>query len=316
MAYDPPKDLWSRVTRHAPCPVCGSPSYCTFNPYAGIAKCMKVEEGSFAQKMSDLGPQFFHRLEEALQQKQYKKVKWKDVPRINNTQMRRWLRVWHERAKLDKLHDQRAKELGLSAESMRVLGVGWANQSEILLHKTRCVHKGYWTVPLYNENLNSVGVALQPPADATGDERDLTKKMISGSKPGMYATKTTRCGGTLLICEGFSDTATAITMGYHAIGRLSNTGTHNVIIAYVEQHLPDTVIVIPDNDPECKPRARELTEMGALNMLDAVRKLKIECVIMKPTTAKDLRQWYLNGGTRNALDKAINNTLDARRELE
>ena len=57
---------WRCVTRAHPCPICKSPGWCSITADGGLAKCMKVEAGSFKTKADKNGqPYYLHRLDGA-----------------------------------------------------------------------------------------------------------------------------------------------------------------------------------------------------------------------------------------------------------
>jgi len=273
---------------------------------------MRVSEGAFSMKMSDLGPQHFHKIDDALQLRRWERIPkepkaYKLSPRV----LEEHCKVYFNQAKT--IRHERAEELGVSSEALMKMRLGWARQNQLLALRTRCVHEGYWTLPLYDANENICGIALQPPHGSEAhDERDQIKKMVSGSKPGVYQARHPKLAPEiLLVCEGASDTAAALTLGYNAVGRISNTGTHDTVCAYISRYKPDNTVIIPDNDPDSNPIARDLTNMGATKLCEALNERRHKAVVMKPRFAKDLRAWLNNGGTREQLDKAIEKTIKA-----
>ncbi len=55
-------ETWDRVSHREHCPICDKPDYCKTSPDKAIAGCMRIAEGSFKTKETDLGPMYLHRL--------------------------------------------------------------------------------------------------------------------------------------------------------------------------------------------------------------------------------------------------------------
>jgi len=100
-----------------------------------------------------------------------------------------------------------------------------------------------------------------------------------------------RFEGPILITEGYSDTATAIDMGFMAIGKPSAQAGNEVLIPLIKDH---NVIIVGDND---------IDEVGKRGMDATFHVLKPTCrsiiKVLPPKEYKDLRQWK----TQIQLDK-------------
>ncbi len=55
-------ETWDRVSHREHCPICDKPDYCKTSPDKAIAGCMRIAEGAFKTKETDLGPMYLHRL--------------------------------------------------------------------------------------------------------------------------------------------------------------------------------------------------------------------------------------------------------------
>ncbi|MBA4017299.1 MAG: hypothetical protein C0483_09010 [Pirellula sp.] len=112
-------------------------------------------------------------------------------------------------ARVEGLTDERLNELAttlsVSSDSLKRMHVGWSDDREC------------WTFPEFNGKAHVVGISCR--------YDDGSKLMYEGSKRGLYLPKQwfVDCE-TLLIVEGASDTAAALTEGMHAIGRPSARG--------------------------------------------------------------------------------------------
>ena len=106
------------------------------------------------------------------------------------------------KAKLLKL----AKLLGVTAEALRQLHIGWY------------ASKNCFTFPEFNADGEIIGISTRP---ADGGK----KKVIGGSKRGLYLPPGWKDRkGPIFIVEGASDSAALISMGLAGVGRPSATG--------------------------------------------------------------------------------------------
>ena len=168
-----------------------------------------------------------------------------------------------------------AEELRLGLQSLKALGVGFDTQESV------------WTFPERNADGIVCGLNRRYP--------DGEKKMMFGHKRGLYFADTWReRPGPVLIVEGGSDTAAAITLGLAAIGRPSAIVPGDVLPELVEllKLLPSEreIIVLGECDEKSDGKwpgrdgairtSRELTEALGRPIAWAL-----------PKPAKDLRCW-------------------------
>src|SRR5439155_4372061 len=95
---------------------------------------------------------------------------------------------------------------------------------------------------------------------------DGAKFAVRGSKDGLFlpATDSNDESGALLICEGPTDTAALLDMGYsNVIGRPSCTGGIKLLVAIVRQRFRD-VVVISDGDTPGRIGAHNLASVLAV----------------------------------------------------
>ena len=102
-------------------------------------------------------------------------------------------------------------------------------------------------------------------------------------------------GAELVVCEGASDTAAALSVGLEAIGRFSCSGTLEETVGRVRRHRPDRVLVIEDNDLPGRTGARQLRDA-----LDGIARVEIRT---PPIGAKDLRDWIKAGASAGDIRK-------------
>jgi 5S rRNA maturation endonuclease (ribonuclease M5) len=100
-----------------------------------------------------------------------------------------------------------------------------------------------------------------------------------------------------LICEGPTDTAAALTLGYFGLGRPSCSGGTPHIIQTIKRLGILQVAIIADNDGPGLAGAKMLMEH-----------LNIACCILV-LPCKDLREFIASGGNQKTLDCIIKGTL-------
>lgn len=175
-----------------------------------------------------------------------------------------------------------AGELGLTDESLVQLGIGWASPAEIECAGTRCRGPGCWSFPMQNGAGRITGIRLRTPSGF--------KYAIVGSADGLFVPARFVPGETLIICEGPTDTAALLDMGFTAIGRSSCTGGTKLIVRLVRSCLPRNAILVADGD---RP-GQEGADFLARSIAPYVRGIKI---VTPPNGLKDLRAWKQAGAT-------------------
>jgi len=96
------------------------------------------------------------------------------------------------------------------------------------------------TIPMWNEAGQIIGIQRQFP--------DGFKCAVDGSSNGLFRSWYILDGGTLHVCEGASDTAVMLDMGFNTIGRANNNSCNELVCAFVKAHMIRRVTVIADND--------------------------------------------------------------------
>jgi hypothetical protein len=135
-------------------------------------------------------------------------------------------------------------------------------------------------------------VWLTPMCDGDGEyigiQRRLAdgqKRCVPGSRLGVFIPQSMPISdGTILICEGASDTAAALDLGFNAIGRASCRGCTEYLTTFLANHPHVRPIVVADADAPGLLGARALAERLVEN---GVRK-RVR-VITPPAGYKDLR---------------------------
>jgi 5S rRNA maturation endonuclease (ribonuclease M5) len=102
-------------------------------------------------------------------------------------------------------------------------------------------------------------------------------------------------GAELVVCEGASDTAAALSVGLEAIGRFSCSGTLEETVARIQRHRPNRVLIIEDNDLPGQTGAKQLRDD-----LDGIARVEIRT---PPSGIKDLRDWIKAGASAGDIRK-------------
>jgi DNA primase len=127
------------------------------------------------------------------------------------------------------------------------------------------------------------------------------KFAVKGSKDGLFlpAMDGSEPDGPLLICEGPTDTAALLDMGFgNVVGRPSCTGGTRLLVQLVRRRLRPEVVIVADGDGPGRRGADSLASVLVV-YAPAVR------VIQPPGAIKDARAWLLAGGMRSEVQEAI-----------
>ena len=282
---------FTRVSKANPCPVCKKPDWCrVFGD--GWVECMRVQSdrpaksGGFMHRPGESGANHSHLRPPP---------KWQP-PTINATKlMREWLAATPATA----LEDF-AATLGVSTPSLVAVGAAWA-----------APHSA-WAFPMCDGYGNVVGIRLR-------NERG--KFAVRGSRQGIFlctcgltapddtaqpagigrlsaaATANGSQSRTLFVCEGPTDTAAAVELGFFAVGRPNCCCGGPEIKVFARRRGCNRVVVISDND---KPGLDGARKVGGQLLLPFA-------VYVPP--AKDLREFVRLGGTRAMIENTLNNTI-------
>ncbi|MBI2481514.1 MAG: toprim domain-containing protein, partial [Planctomycetia bacterium] len=230
---------WQRVSKANPCPVCGRPDWCLYagpdgNPSAVI--CTRIES---EKRCGDAG--WLHRLRD---DRDWRPSRTRRV-------------VIHDRAPQDGEHrdfdnlatrfeqaigvdalEELAGNLCVSGDSLRQLRTGWS--------AARCAY----SFPMSDSSGRVVGIRLRLLGGG--------KISVDGGKEGLFVPRVLDPNVGLLICEGPTDTAAILDLGFNAIGRPSCSGGLKLIVDLVQRRQPSQVVVIADRDAPGQQGAENL----------------------------------------------------------
>ena len=274
----PRSSTWQRVSKRRPCPVCKKSDWCLFagepgNPEAVI--CQRIESSKpigaagYLHLLRDGGPTWSPRVRRI--ELSAARI---GAGTIDFAKLAADFRAAVRPEALDKL----AAALGVSAESLRRLGIGWAVK-----------YRG-WSFPMQSAAGDVLGIRLRLPGgkklSIKGGHEGL---FIPGPHPDPLPTNLRSVpgegtNGLLLVCEGPTDTAAMLDLGFSAVGRPSCTGGVKLLVELVRRAKPSGVVIVADADPPGQRGAESLATV-LLAYSAAVR------IITPPTGCKDAREW-------------------------
>lgn len=175
-----------------------------------------------------------------------------------------------------------AASLAVSSESLIRLRVGWAEKSAA------------WAFPMSDVEGRIRGIRLR---SAKG-----RKFSIKGGQEGLFVPEGSlergKVLGELLICEGPTDTAALLDLGFCTVGRPNCGGGSRLLINLLKKCRPRKVVIVADGD-EAGRRGSE-TLAGAL--LPYAPTLS---VLTPPHGIKDARAWKQAGAGAIDIQKRI-----------
>lgn len=189
--------------------------------------------------------------------------------------------------------DRLARSLGVSSESLRRLDIGWSAERRA------------WTFPMIAPSRDiayhheTVGIRLRLPGGK--------KLSIKGGKEGLFRSPEDFdwAGGPIVCCEGPTDTAAMLDLGFDAVGRPSCTGGAALLVELVRNRAFGGFVIVADAD-EPGQRGAETLAVKLAAYCDAV------WIVTPPAPYKDARAWKQAGATRADVLAAIDAALVQR----
>lgn len=284
---------FARVNKKTPCKICGKFDWCLRTRDGAVAICMRVADGSVKRiHCGAAGDGYLHRTGPASSSWRPSRVLTHTVATADVADPRfgEFMESWRADTRPEALTDVAAR-LGVSADSLGRLGAAIVNSDQIRETGNPCIY--------------DVGILAFSMRDAAGDvvgirlrSRNGRKWAIRGSRNGLFTPVTPPPSGRILVCEGPTDTAALLTLGYQAIGRPSCSGGRALIVDFVRRHRVRDVAIVADGDDPGRRGAADL----ATAIVAYVRAVRI---INPPAGIKDARAWKAAGLTAADLDAAI-----------
>jgi hypothetical protein len=272
---------WLRVSKHRPCPMCGKPDWCLFtgepsNPTAVI--CARTEspkrcgEGGWLHVLRDDGPTW-----QPWRRSIHLAIRMMHEPSNGKPDMAKLAADYRAAVRPEAL-TRLAVALGVSAESLRRLGVGWAPKNRD------------WSFPMSNAAGEVLGIRLRLPSGH--------KLSVKGGKEGLFIPVGIDAHGLLLVCEGPTDAAALLDLGFSAVGRPSCTGGIKLLVDLLRKLKPSGVVIVADGDAPGQ-RGAEVLTVKLMAYCPMVR------IITPPAGVKDAREWKRGGATSADVAAAI-----------
>ncbi len=269
-----PAEKMRRVSKNSTCPICGKPDWCLVAEDCSAAICARIEEGS-VKRCGDAG--WLHILEERHDGHRL---------RVNRRRVMKSVSIGGEQSRdfgqivkryqqqlMTKQLDVLADSLGVSVESLKRLNIGWDGKA--------------YTFPMSNDFGKIIGIRRRFPSGR--------KVSIKGSKTGLFIPSGLHTNSLLLICEGASDTAAALDLGFAAIGRPNCNSKVEMTANLVKGRM---VVIVGDNDKVGHTGSKRLARILSL-FCPSVR------IVYPPGGTKDLRQWLKAGLSKVILQELI-----------
>lgn len=260
------KPTWVRVSTKQHCPICDKPDWCTITADGQVACCMRVQSDRPAKNGGWIHRPDGHRT-------------WTPplVPRQRHgpppSDFGAMMARWAEATTVEQLCDL-AEALGVWYRALARLGAAWAPPHNA------------WAFPMRDGADHVIGVRLRA--------MDGRKWAVYGSRAGLIYDPTMTDKGPLLICEGPTDTAAAMTAGYAAVGRPSCRGQDDLLRALLARSKAD-IVIVADNDPPHERPDGDAWRPGLDGARDLATALRKPCRILVPPV-KDLREWVRDQG--------------------
>ena len=186
---------WIRVTKKEPCPICAKDNWCMVSDEGDSAMCMRVQSSKpLTLKSGELS--YIHKIGDKVDKRFLPKKKEDPKPTINAK------KLMEEAAKRTIEADiaELSKLLGVTDGSLGAIGVAWFSFYQA------------WGFQMKDGYGNKVGIRLR------NDKGE--KWAVKGSKQGLFYSDE-KPPNQIVVCEGPTDTAAAISCGFFAVGRPS-----------------------------------------------------------------------------------------------
>lgn len=266
---------WRRVTKQHPCPICGKPDWCLVSADGTAAICPRVSDGA---EQEIRGSGWLHKVGG----QPVTQLPAPPPARKRSTAELGALMQTYKAAATKYRRENLANRLGVAAPALTRLGMGWSEPH------------GAWAFPMYDQSYGVCGIHLR--------DRDGNKRAVSGSSNGLFLPSLS-FRGILVVCEGLSDTAAMITLGFEVVGRQSCLGQVGSIAAIVgtriDRHGYSSVAIMADADRAGRQGARTLAaELPPIPTR----------IVTPPDGLKDARAWLNAGAKREDVVDVIRKT--------
>lgn len=265
---------WRRVTRQAPCPICGKPSWCLVACDDAVALCMRISKGSARQTRRGA---FVHILSSDATDGQRPRNVAHVYPRSARADLTRLSEMFKAAMTVSSLRTL-GGTVGLDVRTLLYLDIGWSSGWNA------------WSFPMRSATGQILGIRLRRPNGR--------KFAVPGSHEGLFLPTQFPASNRLIVCEGPTDTAAILQLGVAAVGRPSCVGGIREVSEMVKRAAWPEVVVMGDND---EPGLRGAEALAST--------LRVYCprvrLITPPLPYKDARAWVNSGVTGDVVLQRI-----------
>ncbi len=281
--FNPMAELWPHFTKENPCPACGHYDWtCRAGNKAYI--CQRIGS-QFPSKCGG----FYHFYDDTPRPEikpEPKRIKKEvDFSGLHG--------LWMAATDVTKIEFE-ALNLGVSSDSLFSL--------EACQYREDRACRGI-AIPMRDGDNKIIGIQLR--------FDDGTKKCVTGSRGGLFIPQC-ETQKIAYICEGMSNAAALLTMGFFAIGRFNCNSGGDMLKVCLKRLKINRVVIVADND-SLKSANDKTFRPGQ----DGARKLKKElglssCIFSAPSPCKDVRQLLIKLGVesaRNYISSSVENKI-------
>jgi hypothetical protein len=281
---------WRTVTKRSPCTACGKPDWCAWTPDGERLKCertVEVPAGMELVEPRDGGALFRFPRQAGGPRTTRSRARATSPPtgidwQNESTRLQAKLSA-ERRAKL-------AHELGVARSALEAIRIGWAERED--LHRYRAGGEGW-------SDDYPAGAFAFPERDGRGRVVGLSFRTLDGRKGAPHSDTGARRGlvvpttlattsDLVLLVEGATDVAAAVSLGLAAVGRPSNAGGVDDL-AQLLRGLD--VLVVGERDQKASGQwpGRD-GAAGVATRLGTEWQKAVDWVL-PPDNAKDVRAW-------------------------
>lgn len=274
-----------RVSLANPCPVCGKPDWCLYDPGSPMAICARVES---SRQIGHDGCGWLHG-QPPISRPPIRQIDSCIIKPADRVELD-WsatMSIYRSRATRHVL-SAAAASLGVTLGSLLSMGTGYDPHRDTLC----------W--PMLDAHDQTIGIRLRRQSDGF-------KYAVSGSRNGLFVPPQSDERQPVFIVEGPTDTAAMLSIGIDAIGRPSCSSGVSLLVERLAR-TGRAAIVIADNDPPDEHGRRPGWD-GAVKLAEAlVRSCQWVKLITPPPKFKDARAWVRGGANKDSVLYRVRNT--------
>jgi 5S rRNA maturation endonuclease (ribonuclease M5) len=275
------RNAWRRVSPKRPCPICQKPDWCLVATDDSAGICARVES---PRRCGDAG--WLHRFNDDAPRPRWRGVQMVVVSRSGPPLDLGLLSASFRKALDGDQLQKLARSLGLTVNSLTALGIGWS------------AHHRAWSFPMTDAAGNVLGIRLRRPNGF--------KFSVAGGRDGLFLPASPMISnspmitnGRLLVCEGATDTAALLDLGFcGVVGRPNCAGGVRLLVDLVQKWQPKEVVIIADAD---EPGRRGADYLASVLTAYVAALLTIRT----PDGIKDVRAWLQAGATHHDVEHRI-----------